>query len=145
MRQYFENAKISAVRSLADDLFSAHSNMVDYVYYLVCLCFGILGVKYFSYSYNNKCLVHSSRIRIRMVLPRKLSGFLDRSTGRLIFFFDKDDSPVNPYVFRVVETKWGPRTNLNRFTSYYRALSFRVLTPSLLLLVVGVSDVFVRD
>ena len=85
MRQYFENAKISAVRSLADDLFSAHSNMVDYVYYLVCLCFGILGVKYFSYSYNNKCLVHSSRIRIRMVLPRKLSGFLDRSTGRLIF------------------------------------------------------------
>ena len=85
MRQYFENAKISAVRSLADDLFSAHSNMVDYVYYLVCLCFGILGVKYLSYSYNNKCLVHSSRIRIRMVLPWKRSGFLDRSTGRLIF------------------------------------------------------------
>ena len=51
MRQYFENAKISAVRSLADDLFSARSNMVNYVYYLVCLCFGILGVKYFAYSY----------------------------------------------------------------------------------------------
>ena len=25
--------------------------MVNYVYYLVCLCFGILGVKYFAYSY----------------------------------------------------------------------------------------------
>ena len=32
-------------------LFSARSNMVNYVYYLVCLCFGILGVKYFAYSY----------------------------------------------------------------------------------------------
>ena len=79
----------------------------------------------------------------RMVMPWKHSGFLDRSTGRLII--DENDSPVNPYVFRVVEAKWGPRTNLNRFTSYYRALSFRVLTPSLLLLVVGVSDAFVRD
>ena len=54
---------------------------------------------------------------------------------------NEDDSPTNPSVFRVVEAKW----NLNRFTSYYRALSFRVLTPSLLLLVVGVSDAFVRD
>ena len=60
-------------------------------------------------------------------------------------FIDEDDSPTNPSVFRVVEAKWGPRTNLNRFTSYYRALSFRVLTPSLLLLVVGVSDAFVLD
>ena len=76
-------------------------------------------------------------------MPWKHSGFLDRSTGRLII--DENDSPVNPYVFRVVEAKWGPRTNLNRFTSYYRALSFRFLTPSLLLLVVGVSDAFVRD
>ena len=25
--------------------------MVNYVYYLVCLCFGIFGVKYFAYSY----------------------------------------------------------------------------------------------
>ena len=68
--------------------------------------------------------------------------------GRLIFCavsFDEDDSQANPSVFQVVEAKWGPRTNLNRFTSYYRALSFRVLTPSLLLLVVGVSDAFVRD
>ena len=84
-----------------------------------------------------------------MVLPWKRSGFLDRSTGikadLLRRFIDENDSPVNPYVFRVVEAKWGPRTNLNRFTSYYRAFSFRVLTPSLLLLVVGVSDAFVRD
>ena len=74
-----------------------------------------------------------------MVLPWKRSGFLDRSTERLIFlrrFIDEDDSPANPFVFRVVEAKWGPRTNRNRFTSYYRALSFRVLTPNFLLLVV---------
>ena len=58
-------------------------------------------------------------------------------------FINEDDSPTNPSVFRVTEAKWGPRTNLDRFTSYYRALSFRVLTPSLLLLVVGVSDAFV--
>ena len=58
---------------------------------------------------------------------------------------NEDDSPTNPPVFRVVEAKWSPRTNLNRFTSYYRALSFRFLTPSLLLLVVGVSDAFVRN
>ena len=32
-------------------LFSARSYMVNYVYYLVCLCFGIFGVKYFLYSY----------------------------------------------------------------------------------------------
>ena len=25
--------------------------MVNYVYYLVCLCFGIFGVKYFAYHY----------------------------------------------------------------------------------------------
>ena len=46
MRQYFENAKISAVRSLPDDLFSARSNMVNYVYNLVCLCllFSVLSI-----------------------------------------------------------------------------------------------------
>ena len=32
-------------------LFSARSYMVNYVYDLVCLCFGIFGVKYFAYSY----------------------------------------------------------------------------------------------
>ena len=32
-------------------LFSARSYMVNFVYYLVCLCFGIFGVKYFAYSY----------------------------------------------------------------------------------------------
>ena len=74
-------------------------------------------------------------------IPRSLNGKADL----LRRFIDENDSPVNPYVFRVVEAKWGPRTNLNRFTSYYRALSFCVLTPSLLLLVVGVSDAFVRD
>ena len=74
-------------------------------------------------------------------IPRSLNGKADL----LRRFIDENDSPVNPYVFRVVEAKWGPRTNLNRFTSYYRAFSFRVLTPSLLLLVVGVSDAFVRD
>ena len=74
-------------------------------------------------------------------IPRSLNGKADL----LRRFIDEDDSPTNPSVFRVVEAKWGPRTNLNRFTSYYRALSFRFLTPSLLLLVVGVSDAFVRD
>ena len=28
-----------------------HLNSYNYVYYLVCLCFGIFGVKYFAYSY----------------------------------------------------------------------------------------------
>ena len=60
-------------------------------------------------------------------------------------FIDEDDSPANPSVFRVVEAKWGPPTNLNRFTYYYSALGFPVLTPSLLLLVVDVSDAFVPD
>ena len=67
---------------------------------------------------------------------------------RLIFlrrFINADDSPTNPSVFRVTEAKWGPSMNLDRFTSYYRALSFRVLTPGLLLLVVGVSNAFVLD
>ena len=32
-------------------LFSARSYMVNYVHYLASLCFGIFGVKYFSYSY----------------------------------------------------------------------------------------------
>ena len=32
-------------------LFSARSYMVNYAYYLVCLCFGIFGGKYFAYSY----------------------------------------------------------------------------------------------
>ena len=83
----------------------------------------------------------------RMVLPWKRSGFLDRSTGRLIFCAVSLTRMIRQLipVFRVVEAKWGPRTNLNRFTSCYRALSLRVLTPSLLLLVVGVSDAFVRD
>ena len=83
----------------------------------------------------------------RMVLPWKRSGFLDRSTGRLIFCavsFTRMIRQLIP-VFRVVEAKWGPRTNLNRFTPCYRALSLRVLTPSLLLLVVAVSDALVRD
>ena len=74
-------------------------------------------------------------------IPRSINGKADL----LRRFIDENDSPVNPYLFRVVEAKWGPRTNLNRFTSYYRAFSFCVLTPSLLLLVVGVSDAFVRD
>ena len=74
-------------------------------------------------------------------IPRSLNGKADL----LRRFIDEDDSPTNPSVFRVIEAKWGPRTNLNRFTSYYRALSFRVLTPTLLFLVVGVFDAFVQD
>ena len=73
----------------------------------------------------------------RMVLPWKHIGFLDRSTGRLIF--------CAVSLTRMIRQLTPPRTNLNRFTSYYRALSFRVLTPSLLLLVVGVFDAFVQD
>ena len=77
----------------------------------------------------------------------KRSGFLDRSTGRLIFCAVSLTRMIRQLipVFLVVEAKLGPRTNLNRFTSCYRALSLRVLTPSLLLVVVGVSDAFVRD
>ena len=59
-------------------------------------------------------------------IPRSLIGKADL----LRRFIDANDSPVNSYVSRVVEAQWGPRTNLNRFTSYYRAFSFRVLTPS---------------
>ena len=87
------------------------------------------------------CLVsHGSALEAQWI-PRSLNGKADL----LRRFIDENDSPVNPYVFRVVEAKWGPRTNLNRFTSCYRALSLRVLTPSLLLLVVAVSDALVRD
>ena len=32
--------------------------MVNYVYYLVCLCFGILGVKYFAYSCVSVFFIH---------------------------------------------------------------------------------------
>ena len=87
------------------------------------------------------CLVSHGIALEAQWIPRSLNGKADL----LRRFIDENDSPVNPYVFRVVEAKWGPRTNLNRFTSYYRAFSFCVLTPSLLLLVVGVSDAFVRD
>ena len=110
----------NAARVLSFDVFKVHK---------------VGGSKRFSCLFSHGIALEAQWI------PRSLNGKADL----LRRFFDEDDSPVNPSVFRVVEAKCGPRTNLNRFTSYYRALSFRVLTPSLLLLVVGVSDAFVRD
>ena len=105
------------------------------------LSFGVFKVHTVGGSKRFSCLFSHGIASEAQWFPRSLN----RKADLLRRFFDEDYSPVNPYVFRVVEAKWGPRTNLNRFTSYYRAFSFRVLTPSLLLLVVGVSDAFVRD
>ena len=82
-----------------------------------------MSFSFITYSNTNGIALEAQWI------PRSLNGKSDL----LRRFFDEDDSPA----------KWGPRTNLNRFTSYYSAFSWRVLTPSLLLLVVGVSDAFV--
>ena len=50
--RFRENAKISAVRSLADICFlHVLIWLITCIYYLVCLCFGIFGVKYFAYNY----------------------------------------------------------------------------------------------
>ena len=105
------------------------------------LTFGVFKVHTVGGCKRFSCLFPHGIALEAQWIPRSLNGMADL----LRRFIDENDSPVNPYVFRVVEAKWGPRTNLNRFTSYYRAFSFRVLTPSLLLLVVGVSDAFVRD
>ena len=109
----------SAARALSFDVFKVHT---------------VGGSKRFS------CLFSHG-------IAWKRSGFLDRSTGTLIFCAVSLTRMIRQLipVFLVVEAKWGPRTNLNRFTSCYRALSLRGLTPSLLLVVVGVSDAFVRD
>ena len=51
-RNTFRIAKISAVRSLADICFlHVLIWLITCIYYLVCLCFGIFGFKYFAYSY----------------------------------------------------------------------------------------------
>ena len=105
------------------------------------LSFGVFKVHTVGGSKRFSCLFSHGIALEAQWIPRSLNGKADLLRG----FFDEDNLPVNPYVFRVVEAKWGPRTNLNRFTSYFRAFSYRVLTPSLLLLVVGVSDAFVRD
>ena len=105
------------------------------------LFFRVFKVHTVGGSKRFSCLLSHGIALEAQWIPRSLTGKADL----LRRFIDENDSTVNPYVFRVVEAKWGPRTNLNRFTSYYRAFSFRVLTPSLLLLVVGVSDAFVRD
>ena len=107
------------------------------------LSFGVFKVQTVGGSNRFSCLFSHGIALEAQWIPRSLNGMADL----LRRFIDENDSPVNPYVFLVVEAKWGPRTNLNRFTSYYRVFSFRVLTPtgSLLLLVVGVSDAFVRD
>ena len=110
----------SAARVLSFSVFKVHT---------------VGGSKRFSCLFSNGIALEAQWI------PRSLNGM----AVLLRRFIDENDSPVNPYVFRVVEAKWGPRTNLNRFKSYYRAFSFRALTPSLLLLVVGVSDAFARD
>ena len=66
-------------------------------------------------------------------IPRSLNERADP----LSRFVDKDDWRVNPSVFRLVDTKWGP----HRLTVSLPiiTLSFRVLTPSLLLLVAAMS------
>ena len=105
------------------------------------LSFGVFKVHTVGGSERFSCLFSHGIALEAQWIPRSLNGKADL----LRRFIDENDSPVNPYVFRVVEAKWGPRTNLNRFTSCYRALSLRVLTRSLLLLVVAVSDALVRD
>ena len=105
------------------------------------LSFGVFKVHTVGGSKRFSCLFSHGIALEAQWIPRSLNGKADPMRR----FFDEDDSPANPYVFRVVEAQWGPCMNLNRCTFYYRALSFCVLSPSLLLLVVGVSDAFVRD
>ena len=105
------------------------------------LTFGVFKVHTVGGSKRFSCLFSHGIVLEAQWIPRSLNGKADP----LRRFFDKDDSPVNVYVFGVVEAQWRPRTNLNRCTFYYRALSFLILTPTLLLLVVGVSKAFFRD
>ena len=115
-------------------IFSDNQSAARVLFFRVFKVHTVGGSKRFS------CLLSHGIALEAQWIPRSLTGKADllrRFIARMI----RQLIPV----FRVVEAKWGPRTNLNRFTSYYRAFSFRVLTPSLLLLVVGVSDAFVRD
>ena len=105
------------------------------------LSFGVFKVHTVGGSKRFSCLFSHGIVLEAQWIPRSLNGKADP----LRRFFDKDDSPGNLYAFGVVEAQWSPRQNLNRCTFYYRALSFRVLTPTLLLLVVGVTKAFVRD
>ena len=70
-----QNANISAVRSLADVLFSACSYLVSYVYYLVSLCFGIFGVEYFPYSYVSYSFVFVLRVCERLQTQSLISFY----------------------------------------------------------------------
>ena len=86
------------------------------------LSFGVFKVHTIGGSKRFSCLFSHGIAFEAQWIPRSVNGKADV----LRRFFDEGDSPVNPYVFRVVEAKWGSRTNLNRFTSYYRVLSFCV-------------------
>ena len=130
MLSFVERLKYRRVKIFSDNQSAARVLSFD-----VFKVYTVGGSKRFSCLFSHGIALEAQWI------PRSLT----RKADLLRRFIDENDSPVNPYVFRVVEAKWGPRTNLNRFTSCYRALSLRVLTPSLLLLVVGVSDAFIRD
>ena len=104
----------------------------SFLWHARVLSFDVFKVHIVGGSKRFSCLFSHGIALEAQWIPRSLNGMADLFRR----FIDRNDSPVNPYVFRVVEAKWGPRTNLNRFTSYYRALSFRVLTRSLLLLVI---------
>ena len=62
----------------------------------------VCGSKHFSCLFSHRIALEAHWI------PRSLNGTADL----LCRFIDEDDSPGNSSVFRVVEAKWGPRTNL---------------------------------
>jgi len=63
----------------------------------------------------NLCLINSIVLEAQWI-PRSLNERADL----LNRFVDKDDWSVNPSVFRVIDTKWGPHT-IDRFASHYNA------------------------
>ena len=62
----------------------------------------VCGSKHFSCLFSHRIALEAHWI------PRSLNGTADL----LCRFIDEDDSPGNSSVFRIVEAKWGPRTNL---------------------------------
>ena len=71
----------SAARVLSFDVFKVHT---------------VGGSKCFSCLFSHGIALEAQWI------PRSLNGKADL----LRRFFDEDDSPVNPYAFRVVEANW---------------------------------------
>ena len=75
----------------------------------------------------NLCLINIVVLEAQLI-PRSLNERADL----LILFFDKDDWSINPSVFRVNDSKWGPRQSigLHRITTSMFQGSTLNLPPS---------------